>query len=101
MTSTMRGDVRPAARTRVIPDDARLRYSGLSLAYGVGSTVFGGSTPLLGTFLVQRTGNALLPAWYATAVSAVALVCALLASETAPSVLAGSLAGEDSSPSPP
>jgi MFS transporter, MHS family, proline/betaine transporter len=79
----------------------RLRYSGLSLTYGLASTVFGGSTPLLGTFLVQRTGNALLPAWYATAVSAVALVCALLAAETAPKVLAGALGSEDSSSSPP
>jgi MHS family proline/betaine transporter-like MFS transporter len=72
-----------------------LRYSGLSLTYGLGSTVFGGSTPLLGAFLVQRTGNTLLPAWYAAAVSAGALVCALLARETAPRVLAGSLHGED------
>jgi MHS family proline/betaine transporter-like MFS transporter len=62
----------------------RLRYSGLSLTYGMASTVLGGSAPLVATFLVQRTGNALLPAWYATGVSAVALGCAFVAPETAP-----------------
>jgi MFS transporter, MHS family, proline/betaine transporter len=62
----------------------RLRYSGLSLTYGLASAVFGGSAPLVATFLVQRTGNALLPAWYATGISVVAFGCVLLAPETAP-----------------
>jgi MFS transporter, MHS family, proline/betaine transporter len=58
--------------------------SGLSLTYGLSSTVFGGRAPLVATFLVQRTGNGLLPAWYVTCVSAAALGCAFVARETAP-----------------
>jgi MFS transporter, MHS family, proline/betaine transporter len=61
----------------------RLRYSGLSLTYGLASAIFGGTAPALATFLVRRTGAALSPAWYATALAAVALGCALLAPETA------------------
>jgi MFS transporter, MHS family, proline/betaine transporter len=60
----------------------RLRYSGLSLTYGLASALFGGTAPLLATFLVRRSGNALSPAWYATGLAAVALACVLRAPET-------------------
>jgi len=61
----------------------RLRYSGLSLTYGLASAVFGGTAPALATFLVRRTGDALSPAWYATGLAVVAVACVLLAPETA------------------
>jgi MFS transporter, MHS family, proline/betaine transporter len=61
----------------------RLRYSGLSLTYGLASALFGGTAPALATFLVRRTGVALSPAWYATALTVVAIACVLLAPETA------------------
>jgi MFS transporter, MHS family, proline/betaine transporter len=61
----------------------RLRYSGLSLTYGLGSALFGGTAPALAAFLVRRTGDALSPAWYATALTVVATACVLLAPETA------------------
>jgi MHS family proline/betaine transporter-like MFS transporter len=60
----------------------RLRYSGLSLTFGVASALFGGTAPALATFLVRRTGAALSPAWYASGVTAVAVACVLLAPET-------------------
>ena len=60
----------------------RLRYSGLSLTYGLGSALFGGTAPVLATFLVRRTGDVLSPAWYATVLAVVAIACALLAPET-------------------
>jgi len=62
----------------------RLRYSGLSLTYGLASTLFGGTAPALATLLARRSGGALLPAWYATCITAVALVGVLLSPETAP-----------------
>jgi MHS family proline/betaine transporter-like MFS transporter len=61
----------------------RLRYSGLSLSYGLASAFFGGTAPAVATFLVRRTGAALAPAWYATGLTVVAGACALLAPETA------------------
>jgi MHS family proline/betaine transporter-like MFS transporter len=60
----------------------RLRYSGLSLTYGLASALFGGTAPALATFLVRRTADGLSPAWYATGLAAVALACVLRAPET-------------------
>jgi MHS family proline/betaine transporter-like MFS transporter len=61
----------------------RLRYNGLSLTYGLGSALFGGTAPALAAFLVRRTDTALSPAWYATVLTAAAIACVLLAPETA------------------
>ena len=61
----------------------RLRYSGLSLTYGLASAIFGGTAPALATLLVRRTGAALSPAWYATGLAVVAMACVLLGPETA------------------
>jgi MHS family proline/betaine transporter-like MFS transporter len=61
----------------------RLRYSGLSLTYGLASALFGGTAPALATFLVRRTGADLAPAWYATGLTVVAIACVVLAPETA------------------
>jgi MFS transporter, MHS family, proline/betaine transporter len=60
----------------------RLRYSGLSLTYGLASALFGGTAPALATFLVRHTGDALSPAWYATGLAVVAIACVPLAPET-------------------
>jgi MFS transporter, MHS family, proline/betaine transporter len=61
----------------------RLRYSGLSLTYGLASALIGGTAPALATFLVRRTGDALAPAWYATALTVAAIACVVVAPETA------------------
>ena len=61
----------------------KLRYSGLSLTYGIASALFGGTAPFVAAFLTQQTGNVQLPAWYATCVTAAAVVCVLIAPETA------------------
>jgi MHS family proline/betaine transporter-like MFS transporter len=61
----------------------RLRYSGLSLTYGIASALFGGTAPFVAAFLAQQTGDVRLPAWYAACVTAVAVVCVVMAPETA------------------
>jgi MFS transporter, MHS family, proline/betaine transporter len=60
-----------------------LRSTGLAVTYGLASALFGGTAPFLATLLVQRTGNLLVPAYYATAVSLAAFIGALSARETA------------------
>lgn len=62
---------------------ARVRYSGLSLAYSVSVSIFGGFTPLLLTGLIDATGSRLAPGWYLTAAAAVTLVAALVFPEPA------------------
>ena len=60
-----------------------LRSTGLAVTYGLASALFGGTAPFLATLLVQRTGNLLVPAYYATAVTLAAAIGALMARETA------------------
>jgi MHS family proline/betaine transporter-like MFS transporter len=42
----------------------RVRYTALSLSYGLAVMLFGGFAPLISTFLVSVTGNPLAPAFY-------------------------------------
>jgi MHS family proline/betaine transporter-like MFS transporter len=43
----------------------RVRYSAYGLGYNVSSALFGGTAPLLMTFLIGQTGNVYIPAFYA------------------------------------
>ena len=73
--------VLPSFLSELFP--TRLRSSGLAVTYGLGSALFGGTAPLAGALLTQRTGNPLLPAYYATTVTLVAAIGVLLMRETA------------------
>lgn len=53
----------------------RVRYSAYGLGYNVSSAVFGGTAPLLMTFLIGQTGNTYMPAFYAV----VTALCTLAA----------------------
>ncbi|MFP7473614.1 MFS transporter [Niallia taxi] len=48
-----------------------IRYRTLSVTFNVSVSIFGGTTPLVSTWLVHQTGNNLAPAWYLTIVSLV------------------------------
>ncbi|MBA6440441.1 MULTISPECIES: MFS transporter [Streptomyces] len=43
----------------------RVRYSAYGLGYNISSALFGGTAPLLMAFLISRTGNVTMPAFYA------------------------------------
>lgn len=43
----------------------RVRYSAYGLGYNVSAALFGGTAPLLMTYLIDRTGNINMPAFYA------------------------------------
>jgi MHS family proline/betaine transporter-like MFS transporter len=43
----------------------RVRYSAYGLGYNVSSALFGGTAPLLMTYLIAKTGNVNMPAFYA------------------------------------
>jgi len=40
------------------------RYSGFGVAFNVGISLFGGTTPLVMLWLINKTGNFISPAWY-------------------------------------
>lgn len=53
----------------------RVRYSAYGLGYNISSAVFGGTAPLLMTFLIGQTGNTYMPAFYAV----ITALCTLVA----------------------
>ena len=51
----------------------RIRYSALAISYNLGVSLFGGTAPLLGTYLVAATHNPLAPAFMLMVAGVVAL----------------------------
>ncbi|CAG9259770.1 MFS transporter [Paraburkholderia unamae] len=49
----------------------RVRFSGVAIAFNLSFTIFSGTAPLIGTWLIGKMGTPLAPAWFMTA-------CALL-----------------------
>lgn len=60
-----------------------IRATGLSLVYGLGVAIFGGFAQFNATWLIQRTGSNLAPAWYMIACGLLALIALRHTRETA------------------
>jgi MHS family proline/betaine transporter-like MFS transporter len=54
----------PASAAFVELFPTRTRYSGIAFAYNASQALLGGTTPLVATFLIQRTGDTTAPAFY-------------------------------------
>jgi len=76
------GGTLPAALAELAP--WRVRCTVLSIGYNVGIALLGGTTPLVATWLVARTGMNLSPALYLAAGGAIALLAALRFPRRAP-----------------
>ena len=63
---------------------ASIRSGGVAVVYAVAIATFGGTTQYIVAWLINRTGNALAPAWYWTAAAGVGLIGILAARESAP-----------------
>ena len=50
-----------------------VRATGLSISYNVATTLFGGFSPFLVTWLIDETGNKMMPAYFVTAAMIVGL----------------------------
>ncbi|WP_409172626.1 MFS transporter [Variovorax sp. H27-G14] len=59
-----------------------IRATGMSIAYAVGVSLFGGSTQLLVTWLIATTGNPAAPAWYMVATSVISVLAMLALPES-------------------
>lgn len=71
----------PTVLSELFPTN--IRYSGLSIAYILANSLFGGTAPFVVTFLVDKTNNDLTAAYYIMASAVVSLVAALIYRETA------------------
>jgi MHS family proline/betaine transporter-like MFS transporter len=61
----------------------RVRSSGYSIGYNLSVAVFGGTAPYVATWLVDRTGNDIAPAYYVIAAAVATLITLLTMRETA------------------
>jgi MFS family permease len=61
--------------TEVMPEE--VRTSGFSLAYSLASAIFGGTTPLIVTWLIGKTGNRAIPGAWIALVALLGLLAAL------------------------
>jgi len=60
----------------------RNRYTASAFTYNVSYTVFGGTAPLLATWLISTTGSSLSPAFYLMAIAVLAMAGGLALPET-------------------
>ncbi|MCW0400825.1 Proline/betaine transporter [Xanthomonas sacchari] len=67
-----------------------VRYSALSIAFNVSVSLFGGTTPLVTAWLVERTGDPLVPAYYLMGAAVVGIATMAFVRETAGLPLRGS-----------
>lgn len=62
----------------------QIRSGAFGTAYVIAIALFGGTTPLVITWLIHLTGSAIAPAWYLIAFTAVGQFAYMLFPETAP-----------------
>jgi MFS transporter, MHS family, proline/betaine transporter len=65
----------PAILAELFP--TRIRYTGLSTAYGLAVTIFGGFAPFISAFLIRATGSPTSPAFYVMAAGLVSGIAAI------------------------
>jgi len=65
----------PAAMVEMFP--TRTRFSGIGVGYNVSLAIFGGTAPLVSTWLIARTGSIVAPAYYLIVLASISLVAVL------------------------
>ena len=66
-----------------------VRFAGFAIAYNVATSIFGGTAPALNSWLISRTGDAAMPAYYMMAACVVGMIALLFTVETAGQSLRG------------
>jgi MFS transporter, MHS family, proline/betaine transporter len=80
--------VMPSALPALFPTE--IRYGALAIGFNISVSLFGGTTPLVTAWLVDRTGNLMMPAYYLMAAAVIGAVSVLTLRETARQPLEGS-----------
>ena len=65
----------PVAMADMFPP--RLRFSGMALGFNLTLALFGGTAPLVATWLIATTGRLTAPAWYLVVIAAVTFIVTL------------------------
>jgi MHS family proline/betaine transporter-like MFS transporter len=87
----------PATLPALFPTE--IRAGALSVAFNLGVSLFGGTTPLVVQALIHATGNLLVPGVYLAVAGVIGAVAVLFTPETAGRPLPGSVPTTDAAPS--
>ncbi len=68
----------PMSATMVELFPTKTRFSGIAIGYNVSLAVFGGTAPLVSTWLISRTGDLASPAYYLMALAMTTMIAAWL-----------------------
>jgi MHS family proline/betaine transporter-like MFS transporter len=71
----------PAVMVELFP--ARERCSGIAIGYNLAGALFGGTAPLIATYLVEKTGDLFAPSYYLMVCAIVSVIVVLRIPETA------------------
>lgn len=78
----------PATLPALFPTD--IRYSALAIGFNLSVSLFGGTTPLITTWLVSTTHNLMMPAYYLMGAGVIGVITVFTLRETARKPLNGS-----------
>jgi hypothetical protein len=59
-----------------------VRYAGFAIAYNVSTSIFGGTAPAVNDWLVNKTGDNLVPAYYMMAACVIGAIALIKVPET-------------------
>ena len=71
----------PALLTDLLP--TQLRYTGIALGYNLAFALFGGTAPLVATWLIKTTHELAAPAWYIVGAALVSFLVTFSATQPA------------------
>jgi MHS family proline/betaine transporter-like MFS transporter len=74
----------PAMMVELFP--ARLRYSGVAVGYNISLAIFGGTAPLVSTWIVDYTGSVVAPSFYLVFLAVITFAAALSAPDCSQSI---------------
>ena len=60
----------------------QVRFAGFAIAYNVSTSLFGGTAPAVNDWLIAKTGNALVPAYYMMAACVIGALALITVPET-------------------
>jgi len=73
----------------------RVRFTGMAVSYNVSVALFAGTAPMLNAWLIQRTGNTTVPAYYLMFGAVIGIVALLAAKDLTRKPMPGDAARED------
>jgi MHS family proline/betaine transporter-like MFS transporter len=78
-----------------------VRYAGLAIAYNLSTSLFGGTAPVVNSWLIGATGNNIVPAYYMMASCVVGAIALYFVPETARASIRGrAIPGVETRPEP-